>query len=37
MMNRIKQYRLAAAQKEHIGVTLEKARLKRDVDRIMRH
>ena len=33
----LKQYRLAAAQKELVRVTLENARLKEDVERIMRH
>ncbi|WP_300157962.1 hybrid sensor histidine kinase/response regulator [Solidesulfovibrio sp.] len=33
----LEQYRLAAAEKELVRVTLENARLKEDVERIMRH
>ncbi|WP_428564970.1 MAG: response regulator [Solidesulfovibrio sp. DCME] len=33
----LEQYRMAAAQKELVRVTLENARLKEDVERIMRH
>jgi signal transduction histidine kinase len=33
----LEQYRLAAAEKELLRVTLENARLKEDVERIMRH